>query len=125
MLETNLSTLEGENGRRPVIIVGALGAARAAPLLQTVARHAAALHLVVPQQARACTQEELAALVPATFTGPIYHSTVAELFPSAGVCAAGGPENTVVVTGSIYLVGEVLARLQPERGPGEGRLQDF
>ena len=125
VLETNLSTLEGENDRRPVIIVGALGAARAAPLLQTVARHAAALHLVVPQQARACTQEELAALVPATFAGPIYHSTVAELFPSAGVCAAGGPENTVVVTGSIYLVGEVLARLQPERGPGEGRLQDF
>ena len=32
---------------------------------------------------------------------------------------------TVVVTGSIYLLGEVLARVEPARGPGEGRLQDF
>jgi dihydrofolate synthase/folylpolyglutamate synthase len=31
----------------------------------------------------------------------------------------------VVVTGSIYLLGEVLARLEPQRGPGEGHLQDF
>jgi dihydrofolate synthase/folylpolyglutamate synthase len=31
----------------------------------------------------------------------------------------------VVVTGSIYLLGEVLARIEPDRGTGEGRLQDF
>ena len=31
----------------------------------------------------------------------------------------------VVVTGSIYLLGEIMARLAPQRGPGEGRLQDF
>jgi dihydrofolate synthase/folylpolyglutamate synthase len=31
----------------------------------------------------------------------------------------------LVVTGSIYLLGEVLARLEPERGAGEQRLQDF
>jgi dihydrofolate synthase/folylpolyglutamate synthase len=31
----------------------------------------------------------------------------------------------LVLTGSIYLLGEVLARLEPERGAGEGRLQDF
>ena len=35
------------------------------------------------------------------------------------------PGETVVVTGSVYLVGEVLERLAPERGLGEGRLQDF
>jgi dihydrofolate synthase/folylpolyglutamate synthase len=29
------------------------------------------------------------------------------------------------VTGSIYLIGEVLERIQPSRGMGEGRLQDF
>jgi dihydrofolate synthase/folylpolyglutamate synthase len=29
------------------------------------------------------------------------------------------------VTGSIYLIGEVLACLEPQRGAGEGRLQDF
>jgi dihydrofolate synthase/folylpolyglutamate synthase len=31
----------------------------------------------------------------------------------------------VVVTGSVYLVGEVLARLEPSRGPAENSLQDF
>ena len=32
---------------------------------------------------------------------------------------------TVVVTGSIYLIGEVFERIEPGRGAGEGRLQDF
>jgi dihydrofolate synthase/folylpolyglutamate synthase len=41
------------------------------------------------------------------------------------VCTAGGPDDVIVVTGSIYLLGEVLTRLEPQRGPGEGRLQDF
>jgi dihydrofolate synthase/folylpolyglutamate synthase len=31
----------------------------------------------------------------------------------------------VVVTGSIYLIGEVFERIEPGRGAGEGRLQDF
>ena len=31
----------------------------------------------------------------------------------------------VVVTGSIYLLGEVLARIGPGTDAGEGRLQDF
>ena len=35
------------------------------------------------------------------------------------------PGDVLVVTGSIYLLGEVMARLEPQRGPGEGRLQDF
>jgi len=30
-----------------------------------------------------------------------------------------------VVTGSIYLLGEVLARIGPGTAAGEGRLQDF
>jgi dihydrofolate synthase/folylpolyglutamate synthase len=41
------------------------------------------------------------------------------------VCTAGGPDDSLLVTGSIYLLGEVLARLEPQRGPSEGRLQDF
>ena len=125
MLEVNLARLVAEIGRRPVIVVGALGAARARPLLQTVCRYAAEVHLVVPDQARACGHEELVALLPRDFTGRVVRATVAGLFPGPGVCTAGGPHDTVVVTGSIYLLGEVLARLEPERGAGEGRLQDF
>ncbi len=125
VLEANLGRLAAETGRPPVIITGALGAARAGALLAVVGRHARAVYLTVPHQARACSFEELEGLLPADFKGPVHRSTVEALFPSADVCTAGGPQDTVVVTGSIYLLGEVLARLEPSRGPGEGRLQDF
>jgi dihydrofolate synthase/folylpolyglutamate synthase len=48
-----------------------------------------------------------------------------ELFPTKDRCEVGGPDDLVVVTGSIYLLGEILARIEPERGANEGRLQDF
>ena len=38
-------------------------------------------------------------------------ANVTELFPTANACSAGGPNDVVVVTGSIYLLGEVMARL--------------
>jgi dihydrofolate synthase/folylpolyglutamate synthase len=47
------------------------------------------------------------------------------LFPAPGICTAGGSDDVIVMTGSIYLLGEVLSRLEPQRGKGEGRLQDF
>ncbi len=125
VLDANLARLFAETGRRPVIVIGALGAGRAGPLLETVCRHAREIHLAVPDQARACSQDELAALVPRDFVGNVIRSAVAELFPGPDVCTAGGPDDVVVVTGSIYLLGEVLARIEPERGAGEGRLQDF
>lgn len=125
VLDSNLQHLFAETGRAPVVITGALGAARARPLLATIARHAREIHLAVPHQTRACSHDELAALVPADFHGRVIRSTVEGLFPSAERCTAGGPDDVIVVTGSIYLLGEVMARLQPARGPGEGRLQDF
>lgn len=125
VLESNLQHLFAETGRAPVVITGALGAARAGPLLETIAHHAQEIHLVVPQQARACSHAELEALVPPGFRGRVVRANVEGLFPSPHVCTAGGPDDVIVVTGSIYLLGEVMARLQPARGPGEGRLQDF
>ena len=125
VLDSNLQSLLAETGRAPVVITGALGASRAGPLLETIARHAREIHLVVPQQARACTHAELEALIPKDFKGPVVRATVESLFPSTETCTAGGSEDVIVVTGSIYLLGEVMARLQPERGAGEGRLQDF
>ena len=125
VLDANLTRLRTETGRMPVAIVGALGAMRAGPLLEVLCRHCREVHLVVPHQSRASTHAELEALVPATFQGRIVRSTVPGLFPSSGTCTAGGAEDVIVVTGSIYLLGEVLARIEPQRGPGEGRLQDF
>jgi dihydrofolate synthase / folylpolyglutamate synthase len=125
VLDTNLTRLRGETGRAPVAIVGALGALRAGPLLDVLCRHCRELHLVVPQQARASSHAELEALVPGSFHGRVFRSAVGDLFPTPQSCIAGGPDDVIVVTGSIYLLGEVLTRLEPQRGPGEGRLQDF
>ncbi|MBP6506598.1 MAG: bifunctional folylpolyglutamate synthase/dihydrofolate synthase [Opitutaceae bacterium] len=125
VLADNLQHLVAETGRRPVVITGALGMARARPLMETISRFAREIHLVVPQQARACSHAELRPLIPADFRGQVAATTVEALFPLAGGCVAGGPDDVVVVTGSIYLLGEVMVRLEPQRGPGEGRLQDF
>ena len=94
----------------PTVIVGALGVDRARPLVAAAARSAGRLVLVRPDNERACSVEELAALVPADFKGEVRRASVAELFPSTSTCVAGG--ETVVVLGSLYLVGEVLARLR-------------
>ena len=80
---------------------------------------------MVPHQARACNYEQLEALVPAGYSGKVCRATVEELFPSPDRCTAGGAGDMIVVTGSIYLLGEVLARVEPARGASEGKLQDF
>jgi len=124
VLDSNLAHLSAETGRAPVLVTGVLGSKRARPLLEVVCRHAREVYLVVPNQARACTHGELEALMPEGFWGKVIRSSVEDLFPSPDRCAAGNGD-TVVVTGSVYLIGEVLARLEPQRGLGEGRLQDF
>jgi dihydrofolate synthase / folylpolyglutamate synthase len=125
VLESNLQHLAVETHQAPIIIAGVLGAARARALIETICRHAREIHFVVPHQPRACTHEELEALVPAGYAGRVVRSTVAQLFPNPQTCTAGQATDTLIVTGSVYLIGEVLERIAPGRGPGEGRLQDF
>lgn len=125
VLDEHLRQLVAAEGRKPVVVTGVLGVARARPLLETISRYAAEIHLVMPQQSRASSFEELEALIPKNFTGKVIRATVDGVFPVAGLCTVGGLADTVVVTGSIYLLGEVLARIEPERGPIEHRLQDF
>jgi len=94
----------------PTIIVGALGVDRARPLIAAAVKSAGRLVLVRPDNERACSVEELAALVPADFRGEVRRASVAELFPAPATCVAEG--EVIVVLGSLYLVGEVLARLR-------------
>lgn len=111
VLDTSLRQLVIETGRAPIVITGVLGTVRARPLLETICRHAAEIRLVVPQQPRACSFAELEALMPATFQGRVVRDTVENLFPTADRCTAGGADDVLVVTGSIYLLGEVMQRL--------------
>ena len=125
VLERNLQQLVAMTGRPPVIIAGALGEFRARALLDVVCRFAKEVHLVTPHQARASSFEELIELVPPEKRALVHRGTLEQIFPDARTCAVGGPGDTVVVTGSIYLLGEVLERIEPGRGAGEGKLQDF
>lgn len=111
VLDSNLAHLVAETGRAPVVITGVLGVARAQPLIETICRHAREIHFAVPNQPRACSHAELEALVPATFRGRVLRATVDGLFRPGAVCTAGGADDVIVVTGSIYLLGEVMARL--------------
>ncbi|HVT74512.1 MAG TPA: folylpolyglutamate synthase/dihydrofolate synthase family protein [Lacunisphaera sp.] len=125
VLDEQLRRLTARAGRAPVIVAGALGEFRARALLEVVLRHGREVHLATPRQARACSFEELLALVPEADRPRVRRAAVETIFPDAYTCSLGAPGDTVVVTGSIYLLGEVLERLEPRRGAGEGRLQDF
>lgn len=125
VLDANLAQLVAETGRRPIVVAGALGEFRARALLEVIARHAKEVHLIPPQQARACTYEELERLAGPELRGRLRRATIESVFPSEQRCALGGPDDVIVVTGSIYLLGEILARIDPQHGAGEGRLQDF
>jgi dihydrofolate synthase/folylpolyglutamate synthase len=125
VLEHNLQRLVTATGRQPVIVAGALGEFRARALLDVVCRYAKEVHLVSPHQARASSFEEMLALVPAEKRARVHRGTLESIFPDAHTCAVGARDDVVVVTGSIYLLGEVLERIEPGRGAGEGKLQDF
>ena len=125
VLETNLRRLVEEVGRRPIVVTGVLGEFRARALLDVICRHANEVHLVPPQNERASTHEEMERAAPAAARGLLRRATLASIFPDGRTCALGGPGDTIVVTGSIYLLGDVLARIDPGRGRGEPRLQDF
>jgi dihydrofolate synthase/folylpolyglutamate synthase len=124
-LDFNLRELCRESGRRPIVIAGMLGAERARALVPVICRHAREIHFVRPAQGRACTFEELEAMVPSTCAGNVGRSSIEHVFPGTRRCDVGGLGDFVVVTGSIYLAGEVLARIDPDLGPFEGHLQDF
>jgi len=123
-LAYNLTKLVEEDGQKPIIVVGVLGLARAETLMEVVARFAHEIHLVVPRQKRACSYEELEGLLGSRFAGKVHHSSVAALFGSEKPRVLD-PSRTVVVTGSIYLAGEVMAELGQNAGLAEPHLQDF
>lgn len=125
-LGENLARLvHGSGGRRPDIVLGVLGVPRAQAIVPVAARYARSLSfVVVPHQPRACSHEELVACVPGDYTGEVRRATVEALFPARRACTLGGPGETVVVTGSIYLLGEVMDRLLNDVPVGQGTLHD-
>lgn len=124
-LDRNLAALVDRTGEKPLVVIGCLGTARATALLAVIARYARAIHFVVPHQPRASSFEELEAIAAPVFSGPCHRSDLVDLFPAPGRCTLGPSGDTILVTGSIYLLGEVIERLEYAESLNQGMLQDW
>jgi dihydrofolate synthase/folylpolyglutamate synthase len=123
-LRANLERLTQAEGK-PVIVAGTLGEDRGRGLMAAVAPFARELFLVEANQERATSTEFLCSCLPAERKFAVHPASVEDLFGFQSVTVPGVEQNaTIVVTGSIYLIGEVLDRLTRENSGGSGRLQD-
>lgn len=113
-----------EDKQSPIIIAGTLGLSRAKALMPAVSRFAQQIFLVQPQQSRACSFEELEATIPDNYSGKVHRTTISELFPYPRCCTVGIKGSTIVVAGSIYLIGEVFEAIFHGKSPQEQNLQD-
>ena len=114
-LAENLQQLK----EKPIIIAGTLGEERGRSLIEAVAPHARELILVEPSQPRATSTQSLRRYLPEHYPIPVRDDTVAQLFPSKDCCTAGQPGATILVTGSIYLIGEIMSRIQGLSASGQ------
>lgn len=125
-LEQSLSGLVESGGAAPDVVMGVMGEYRAKALIPVVSRYARSFTFVMPEQSRSASFEELECLVPEGFDGSVRRRSIAELFPSKGICSLDEPSiHPIVVTGSIYLIGEVWERFFEDGPVGQSVLQDF
>ncbi len=121
VLAENLQQLIATTGRRPLIVAGALGEFRARAMLEVLLRYAQEIYLVTPRQERACPGEVMRAFVPAAERHRVHVTSLDKMFPEPGACVIGNSTDPVVVTGSIYVLGEVMERLALKRAlPASG-----
>ena len=115
-LKQNLSSFT----EQPIIIAGTLGEDRAQSLMAVVSQYARELYLVEPKQDRATPT----AFLKSCLDRDAIETDLTTLFPKPGRCAVGKPGETILLTGSIYLIGEAMARIQGARSNEGSRLQD-
>lgn len=123
-LHHNLRDCVGEPSGNLDVIVGSLGLERAHAVLKGIAPYAARIHLVRPNQPRARSFAEMRAGIPEGYAGEVVESSVAALFPGGDRITVNPGPDPVLLTGSLYLVGEVYARIEEENADATGSLQD-
>ncbi|MFL2848289.1 MAG: bifunctional folylpolyglutamate synthase/dihydrofolate synthase [Coraliomargaritaceae bacterium] len=110
-LEENLRNHIAESGKKPIIITGILGRERAGDIMPLLSQFAKSLYLVEPDQPRSCSAETLTSLIPKSQSIQPIASRLEQLF-SENSCQIGDETDTILVTGSIYLIAEVLTILE-------------
>ncbi len=106
VLAKNLEVLIQDEGKKPIIVVGALNLYRAKAIMKVVSAYADEIILVKPNSPRALDCESLRQFICPEFRGKIIESSVKEIFFKLE------KNRTMIVTGSINLVGEVLERIE-------------
>ncbi len=124
-LNENLAHFVCDRGYRPKVVVGVLGKARARALLTVICQYASEVILVVPDLPRASSFEELEEEIPDDFKGKVSRSSLEEIFPSPNVFTVGSPTETVIITGSIYLIGNAMERMKYSQPVDQSMLQDW
>ncbi len=123
-LHQNLLERVGSPRGELEVIVGSLGLERVHAVLAVVAPFARRIHLVRPEQPRARTFAEMREAIPDGYSGEVVESTVGALFPGGDRIALTPEVEPVLLTGSLYLVGEVYSRIGWEDPGVMGALQD-
>lgn len=114
-LEENLQAL-AENGIRPIIITASSQESRAESLMQSIAPYAQAIHLVQLEQAGSASRDFLRQCLQKNKVAcPVWDAHLDTVFPRVGHCSLAKPQACILVTGSIYLIGAVLARFEQAR----------
>ncbi|MEM9158867.1 MAG: folylpolyglutamate synthase/dihydrofolate synthase family protein, partial [Verrucomicrobiota bacterium] len=120
-LDLNLERLVKREGSMVDIVMGVMGEYRAKALVPVAAKWARSITFVIPQQSRACSFDTLEKWIPASFQGDAKRGAIGEIFPGKGVCSLDTDETRpLVVTGSIYLIGEIWERFEDSGEVGQG-----
>jgi dihydrofolate synthase/folylpolyglutamate synthase len=104
-LQENLETLD----EKPEIWVGILGEDRAPEIMDVVQSNAQSIKLFEVNQPRACSFSFLHSLIPKSFEGPVLNSNLKK---AKSDLTHSDKNKTILVTGSIYLIGDILSILQ-------------
>jgi dihydrofolate synthase / folylpolyglutamate synthase len=124
MLRSNLEELQQEHLHKPVIVTGSLGEDRARAMMEVISDYADSIYLLQPNQARALKPEQLRNCIPSAYKGEVREGKVEDLF-ARGVCTIPvKPDQPVLVTGSIYLIGEISDVLKSKQRMDQQALQD-
>ena len=89
-----------------------LNKSRAKALFRALAPHVQAIYLIVlKNNERSLSFDQLKDSIPADFKGSIYESDLDTLFPEPQVCSIDSSKALLLVTGSLYLIGAVAERI--------------
>lgn len=109
-------------GKSVIVWLGALGEDRAVEVINAVVPFAEEIRLFEIKQPRACSISSLKKLVPENFKGIVSEGTCENFTQQVNEV---NKASTIVITGSIYLVGDLLSQIRESSHPLGHTFQDL